>query len=190
SYPLPTERLKVALDHLHIANTVTGLPLEGAENVEILSCTIRNTSSDGIRVLGQSGVFDGRFNDNTIARTGGRGIIVFDLHGGEVRRNMILDPGSGTDGIRLTGSDPAAPAGRANLVEENMVSISGGPSITGIFTDSFSGHNPIAGNVVKGATLRGFFTAGVENELIHNVSAQSVQGFGVSGSRNLLDDNL
>jgi len=187
TYTSTTNRIRLTIDRLTISNTGIGIFIQDVESIRVTSCLIRNVVSDGIRVHGWSDVFAGTFNDNTVLGPGGRGLILFDLRNGEVRRNIVSNPGVGSEGIHLTGS---LAAGGGNVVEGNTVSVTAGASITGITVNAFSNHNLITKNVVKGATLRGFFVAGSENRLVRNLAGASAQGFGVSGSRNLIEDNL
>jgi hypothetical protein len=187
SYTSVTSRIRLTIDRLFISDTTTiGIFVQDAESVRVTSCLIRHVGSYGIDVQGWSDVFAGTFDDNTVLEPGLSGIVLFDLRAGEVRRNIVSNPGVNDSGINLTGSLPAF---GGTLVEGNTVSMTPGVgSSIGIFVAT--NHNLITKNVVKGATLRAFHVAGSENRLLRNIAGASLQGFGILGSRNLIENNL
>jgi hypothetical protein len=189
SYVSTTSRTRITLKDLQTSfQNSNSIFIQDAEHVDVLHCRIAQPSGDGIRIDGFSDTFTGFLRDNAILNPTGRGIILFDLHGGAVTGNEVIQPGAGTEGIRLTGSSTS---GGGNLLKWNTVSVNSASSVTGITLDTFSNHNLITNNVVRGATARGMLVLSSENRIVQNViGGNTGDGIAVAGSRNLLDDNV
>jgi parallel beta-helix repeat protein len=189
SYVSTTSRTRITLKDLQTSfQNSDSVFIQDAEHVDVLHCRIAQPSGDGIRIDGYSDTFTGLLSDNAILNPAGRGIILFDLHDGAVTGNQVLNPGAGSEGIRLSG---VSSAGGGNLVKGNTISGSGASAVTGIFIDASSTHNLITNNIVHGASARGMFIFSSENRIVQNVMGGNTgDGISVAGSRNLLDDNV
>src|SRR5262245_19934643 len=118
-YLSTTNRTRIQLDGLEIANVDTGILIKDAEYVEVRSCKIRDFVQNGVLVLGFSDTFGGRFLRNTITGLTNAmsnvvvtGLNLHALRGGEIRENIVTGPGtSASIGISISRiPDFGAPA--------------------------------------------------------------------------------
>ena len=176
-------RIRVRIQNVSVnATDLRGISIDRAAHVEIEGCHVRNaTGDDGIFVSGFSALFNGRFVDNEVVATGGYGIRLEGLQGGEVLRNITTLYGNNAGlqaGIRLTdlGVAPGLGAG-SNIIEGNSAVRPLGATEDGIILNSSDG-NLIERNTVKGNTASGIrLEDSARNKLHENVA----QGNTLSG---------
>ncbi len=167
------------------ASTATELRLEGldvsggldglivvASLAEIVDCHVHDLTS----LPGSSGTgisltaAGGRVSGNLVQNVPGNGIVLTGLHGGEVRRNVIRNFGSGFPaqaGIYLNETFAGGGPG-GNIVADNTVDGTPGSDDEGVHIQS--PYNLVSGNVVTSNGTYGIQVHGNENRLERNVT--------------------
>lgn len=191
--PAPS-RSRILLEDLEIVNaTLSGISIENAGHVEVLSCRVFLSAASSVGIMaGSTGGtgYAGRFIGNTVDGAGQHGMLLNNLTGGEVRGNLVANFGSALPnqaGIWIGSS----PVDGGNLVQGNIVRNGGSDDDGIVVSNGFSSPNRLVANVVTGNGGHGIRSLSSGNVISDNtVAANGGDAIHLqSGSYNLVERN-
>jgi parallel beta-helix repeat protein len=168
-----------------------GIFLEGPFDVEVTSCRVVDPGVAGIQVQGVVRGFTGRIEDNIVRGSGGTGILLKGLRGGEVRNNTIDSFGTtaaNSAGILLTA--PVIDWGATGNVVDGNTILDSGDGNFGLDIEQNCPGTLITGNTVSGNGNAGIFVQSDGNRIVSNVvGARAGSGINVTSMMNVIERN-